>query len=94
MSLSWPADYTMTLPDQNQEMHCRRLGHPVTLSYCVQESIDLPCRLIYQCWEGHIPVHDYLLTKYSESQLAALQGPTSKLASIVDLVNQAREGRQ
>jgi len=84
----------MTLPDPNQEMYCRRLGHPVMLSYCARENIDLPCRLVFQCWEGRIAIHDYLLTMYSESQLEALQKPTSKLASIVDLINQAREGRQ
>jgi hypothetical protein len=84
----------MTLIDQNQEMHCRRLGHPVTLAYCVRESIDLPCRLVVQCWEGRIPVHDYLLTMYSESQIETLQGPTSKLVSIVDIIHQARGGRR
>ena len=81
----------MTLTDPNQETHCRRLGHPVTLAYCARESIDLPCRLVYQCWEGRTPVHDYLLTMYSESQLEALLKPTSKLASIIDIINQARE---
>ena len=75
-------------------MHCRRLGHPVTLSYCARESIDLPCSLVYQCWEGRIPVHDYLLTMYSGSQLEALREPTSKLSSIVDIINQARNGRR
>lgn len=67
----------------------------MTLSYCVRESLDLPCRLVFQCWEGRIPIHDYLLTMYSESQLEALRGPgvPSKLASIVDLINQARAGR-
>ncbi len=81
----------MTLSDSNQEIHCRRLGHAVTLSYCVRESVDLPCRLVHQCWEGRIPIHKYLRTMYSESQLEALWKPTSKLSSIVDLIKQAQE---
>lgn len=81
----------MTLPDPNQEIHCRRLGHTVTLAYCVHESVDLPCRLVHQCWESRIPIHEYLLTMYSESQLATLENPTSKLSSIVDLIRQAQE---
>lgn len=81
----------MTLPDPNQEMHCRRLGHPVTLSYCVRESIELPCRQVFQCWEARIPIHDYLLTMYSASQLEVFERPASKLASIVDLIKQAQE---
>ncbi len=84
----------MTPPDPNQEMHCRRLGHPVPLSYCVRESLDLPCRLVFQCWEGRIPIRDYLLTMYSASQLETLQGPTSKLSSIVDLIKQAQQQNQ
>ncbi len=80
----------MTRIDPNQEMHCRKLGHPVPLSYCVRESIELPCRLVCQCWEGHIPIHQYLLTLYAESQLAALDKPASKLASILDSIHQAR----
>jgi len=80
----------MSLPDPNQETYCRKLGHTVTLSYCAQESIELPCRLVYQCWGGRVPVHDYLLTMYTESQLAALHQPASKLSSIVESIRQAR----
>ncbi|HOW64474.1 MAG TPA: hypothetical protein P5186_17425 [Candidatus Paceibacterota bacterium] len=76
--------------DPNQERHCPRLGHSVTLAYCVREGLDLPCRLIDSCWQDRIPVREYLLTLYSESQLEKLHGPTSKLASIVDLIHQAR----
>ncbi|MBN2508385.1 MAG: hypothetical protein JXQ71_17035 [Verrucomicrobia bacterium] len=83
----------MTPPDPNQTIYCRRLGHPVPLSYCARESVDLPCRLIYQCWEGRIPVRDYLLTLYSASQLEALREPDSKLASLVDLIKRAQESK-
>jgi hypothetical protein len=81
----------MTQPEPNQAAHCRRFGHPVTLAYCARESIDLPCQLVDQCWEGRTSVRDYLLTMYSESRFEALQKPTSKLASIIDIINQARE---
>lgn len=82
----------MTPPDWNQEVHCRRLGHTVPLAYCAEESIDLPCRLIYQCWDGRIAVHDFLLTRYSEPQLQALQQPgASKLCAIVRIIDRARE---
>ncbi|MHC1769953.1 MAG: hypothetical protein AB9869_37665 [Verrucomicrobiia bacterium] len=80
----------MTRIDPNQETHCRKLGHPVPLSYCARESIELPCRLVYQCWEDRIPIHEFLLTLYAESQLEALAKPTSRLASILDSINQAR----
>ncbi|MBP7827876.1 MAG: hypothetical protein KA236_15170 [Verrucomicrobia bacterium] len=81
----------MKQPDPNQAIHCRRLGHPVPLSYCVRESIDRPCGLIFQCWAGRIPVRDYLRNFYTEAQLAAFPKPAAKLASIVDLIKQAQE---
>ncbi|HRT58169.1 MAG TPA: hypothetical protein P5038_16200 [Candidatus Paceibacterota bacterium] len=82
---------------KDPEIYCRKLGHAVTLAYCVRESIDLPCRLVFQCWEGRLPIREHLLTLYSEAQLAALEEPkepVSKLASIVDIVNQARRARR
>lgn len=79
----------MSASDMNQETHCPRLGHTVTLAYCIHESIDLPCRLVFQCWEGRVPIRDHLLALYSSSQLEALQKPTSKLSAIVDSINQA-----
>ncbi len=82
----------MTPPDWHQEIHCRRLGHSVPLSYCAEESIDLPCRLICQCWEGRIPVHEWLLTRYSEAQLQTLRQPgASKLSTIVGSIGKAGE---
>lgn len=81
----------MTMPNPKEGIHCPRLGHSVTLSYCVRESIDLPCKQVFRCWVDRIPIRDYLLTLYSPSQLEALQPPASKLASIVDLIKQAQK---
>ncbi len=81
----------MTLPaDPNSENHCPRLGHAVTLAYCVREGIDRPCRLVFQCWEGRLPIREHLLTLYKESELEMIDAPASKISSILDILARAQ----
>ena len=78
------------LADPDPERHCPRLGHAVTLAYCVREGLDRPCRLVFQCWEGRLPIRAYLLTLYDESQLEEVDSPTSKLSTILDIIARAQ----
>jgi hypothetical protein len=82
---------------EDPEIYCRKLGHVVTLAYCLRESVDLPCQQVFRCWERCLPIRDHLRTLYSETQLALLaepKEPASKLATIVDIINQARRSGQ
>lgn len=89
-SLFGPMDHGKNQPDPKQETYCRRLGHPVTLEYCARESVDLPCRLVFECWAGRVPIHDFLLTLYTKSELETIEKPTSKLASLIDILSRVR----
>lgn len=81
----------MTLPaDPNSEKYCPRLGHAVTLAYCVREGIDRPCRLVFRCWEGRLPIREHLLTLYKESDLEIIDAPASKISSILDIIARAQ----
>lgn len=81
----------MTLAaDPNSEQYCPRLGHVVTLAYCVREGIDRPCRLVFRCWEGRLPIREHLLTLYKESEIETIDAPASKLSSILDIIARAQ----
>ncbi|RPJ05124.1 MAG: hypothetical protein EHM28_12735 [Spirochaetaceae bacterium] len=57
--------------------------------------MDLPCRLIFSCWESRIPLREYLLEFYTEEQLILIdEPPASKLSSIVELAQMAKKGRE
>ncbi len=68
------------------------LGHSVPFSYCRQLPEGRPCRLIVDCWQGHLDVAAFLAEHYSPEQIEAMLAPPKpKLTSIVELIEQARK---
>jgi len=68
------------------------LGHAVPFSYCRQLPEGRPCRLIVDCWQGYFDVAAFLEAHYSREQIEAILAPPKpKLATIVDLIEQAKK---
>lgn len=82
--------------DQDVLARCRRLGQEVTFAYCRQESNGMPCRLILDCWWERFDVRSFLQAHLPPEVMAQVEragtSPApSKVLSLLDLVQQARE---
>ncbi len=67
------------------------LGHEVTLAYCGGLGQESFCRKILDCWTGVVDVEDFLKQKYSEDQITrGFAPPASKIVSLMDLIERAR----
>jgi hypothetical protein len=82
--------------DEDILPRCRRLGHEVRFGYCRQETGGNPCRLILDCWWERFDVRSFLQAHLSQEAMAqveqaAVAPPASKMLSLLDLIQQARE---
>jgi len=81
--------------DHDQEtLYCRRLGHAVPFRYCRGENGGSPCRLTLDCWWQQFDVEDYFRTHFPPEVLDTLRVPAPpppKVATILDLIQKARE---
>lgn len=76
----------------NRTRRCPRLGHEVPFSYCRAPAQPEPCGKILDCWWESFDVRGFVERAYGPETLAPLQAPPQpKVASIVDLIRQARE---
>lgn len=77
------------------ERRCPRLGHPVAFGYCRQhcDGEDGRCTKVLDCWWEIFDVASYFrdrLTAEAFGRLSAAQ-PKPKVASLVELIQQARD---
>ena len=74
---------------------CRRLGHELTFGYCRQETGGKLCRLILDCWWERFDVGAFLQAHLSAEAMAQVEhagaSPPSKVLSLVDLIQQAKD---
>ncbi|HOO70834.1 MAG TPA: hypothetical protein PK926_03655 [Spirochaetota bacterium] len=76
------------------ELYCRKLGHYVTFRYCRTLAQGMPCSGIYDCAFEKIPVREYMAEHYSDEEIAAILAPPQpKMASIIELIQQAKKNR-
>ncbi len=76
------------------ERRCPRLGGPVSFFYCKTcEQDRQPCFKIIDCWWETFDVVRYLKDHLPEDQFNRLLSsrPRPKIASLVDLVEQAKK---
>jgi hypothetical protein len=77
------------------ERHCRMLGHEIHFGYCRLLPEGRPCRLIVDCWQGCFDVMSFLQERYSPDEIESfLAPPKPKLASIVELIERARNAQE
>ena len=79
------------------ERHCPRLGHMVRFDYCRTggDSGD-PCFKSLDCWWERFDVTGYFRHSLPEAAFNRLANarPPEKVASLVDLIHQARKRTQ
>ena len=83
-------------PDEAYKIRCPRLGHQISFSYCRLENSGLPCFKILDCWYEHFLVEDYLRRelKPEDWDKAFQKSKKTKLLSLVELIEQAREEKK
>ena len=86
----------LTEHDQDVLPRCPRLGHELTFGYCRQETAGKPCRLILDCWWEQFDVRSFLQANLPEEAMAQVERagaapPPSKVLSLLDIVQQARD---
>ena len=82
--------------DEDMLLRCRRLGHEITFGYCRRENAGQPCRLILDCWWEQFDVRAFLRAHLPEDAMAEVERagaapPPSKVLSLVDMIQQARD---
>lgn len=80
----------------NCSIRCRMLGHEIEFRYCRQGSRvdgqDSPCRKIFDCWFERFDVEEFIREHYGQEMIdTILQPPKPKMASILELIEQARK---
>jgi hypothetical protein len=86
----------LTEHDQDVLPRCRRLGHELTFGYCRQETGGKPCHLILDCWWERFDVRSFLQAHLSaetmaEVERASASPPPSKVLSLLDMIQQAKD---
>ncbi len=67
------------------------LGHYVPFNYCRTMKDGVPCHRILDCWFEKLPVKEYLQENYTDEEIAQiLEPPRPKLASLIDLIEKAK----
>ena len=77
------------------ERRCPRLGGDVSFGYCkICEEGKSPCFKVFDCWWERFDVVAHMQACLSPEAFEALSAhrfPPTKVASLVDLIRQARE---
>ena len=77
----------------SRESYCRMLGHEVPFHYCRQVADGLPCRLVPDCWHARFDAAAWLREHYTPEQIARITAPPKpKIASLLELIERARNG--
>ena len=82
----------MTSYDDMQR-RCPRLGGPVSFGYCRMDGEDQrPCFKVLDCWWERFDVVSYFRHRLPQEAFEKLKCPSApnKVASLVDLIQQAR----
>jgi hypothetical protein len=83
----------ITPPDDNYLIRCPRLGHQISFSYCRSENNNLPCSKSLDCWFQHFPVEEYFRAELTPEEWQRIfeRPPTSKVQSLVELIEKAKK---
>jgi len=79
-----------------RRLRCRRLGHPVAFRYCRTQEGASVCPLILDCWWEVFDVAAFLREHLEPEQFETLarRGFRPKVATLLDLVQQARQAQK
>ncbi len=75
------------------EDYCRMLGHHLSFGYCRTMANGTPCFKILDCWFENFDVKSFIEEHYEPEEIKAfLTPPKPKMASLVELIQKAKEG--
>jgi hypothetical protein len=83
---------TMNIELEKKLTRCPRLGHEITLAYCLKESLDLPCSRILHCWSPVFNIETALQEELSAEnwQKFINSQPEDKIINIIELIEAAK----
>ena len=76
-----------------KKKYCRMLGHHLTFEYC-RKGADAkqPCRKIFDCWFEEFDIEAFAKDHFTDEQIKAiLNPPKPKMASLIELIQQAQQ---
>jgi hypothetical protein len=73
-------------------IRCPRLGDEITVSYCLQESGELPCARIVHCWSSCFDVESFLKQKIAPDKWDVFinSQPRDKVTSLIEIIAAAK----
>ncbi|NLW49574.1 MAG: hypothetical protein GXY85_01850 [Candidatus Brocadiaceae bacterium] len=79
-----------------RRLRCRRLGHEVAFRYCRTQEGDTVCPLVLDCWWEVFDVAGFLREHLEPEAFGTLarRGFRPKVASLLDLIEQARRSAE
>ncbi len=84
-------------PFDDRQRRCPRLGHPVRFDYCrIGGDNQRPCFKVFDCWWEDFDVVGYFRQTLSKAEFKRLAcaPPPNKTASLIDLIQQAKQRTQ
>ena len=67
------------------------LGHHLTFAYCRKTASKQPCRKIFDCWFEKLDIKQFIEENFTKEQIQALLAPPkTKMVSLVELIQQAK----
>lgn len=80
-------------PSDDFSIHCSKLGHQLTFSYCRSENMGTPCLKSLDCWFRYFPVENYLRSELTQQEwVDTFETPRSpKFVTLVDLIEIAKK---
>ena len=73
-------------------IRCPKLGDEITFGYCLQESGDLPCVRIIQCWQAVFDVATLLKEHLTTGQWERFTWaqPKDKVINLIEIIEKAK----
>jgi hypothetical protein len=82
----------MNTPHDSKLIRCPKLGDEMTFGYCLQESGDLPCARIIQCWQAAFDVAALLKKHLTPEQWKRFTcaEPKDKVINLIEIIEKAK----
>jgi hypothetical protein len=82
----------MKTPHDSKLIRCPKLGDEMTFVYCLQESGDLPCVRIIQCWQAAFDVAALLKEHLTSGQWERFTWaqPKDKVINLIEIIETAK----
>jgi hypothetical protein len=73
------------------EKYCPILGHHVNFIYCRIVREGLPCSKIRFCWNGMLPVNEFLEKNFTTAEIGRIfELPQNKITTLLTLIERAQ----